>query len=65
MDIHLIVLAQISICSAERVFPKLENIRKVTGENLKGDMCEIRLILQVNGDLDVMYNALVLNFVGA
>ena len=63
MAIRLIVLAQLSSCSVERVFSKLEKIRKVTGENLKEDMCEIRLLLQVNGDLDELYNGLVLNYV--
>ena len=61
LAIRLIVLAQLSSCSVERVFSKLERIRQVTGDNLKEDMCEIRLLLQVNGDLDDMYNSLVLN----
>ena len=61
--ICLIVLAQLSSCSVKRVFSKLEKIRKVTGKNLKEDMCEIRLILHVNGDLDELYNGLVLNYV--
>ena len=62
LAIRLIVLAQLSSCSVERVFSKLERIRKSTGDSLKEDMCEIRLMLQVNGDLDDMYNALVLNY---
>ena len=61
LAIRLIVLAQLSSCSVERVFSKLEKIRDVTGDNLKEDMCEIRLLLQVNGDMDDMYNELVLN----
>ena len=63
VDICLIFLAQLSSCSVERVFSKLENIGKVTGEHLKEDMCEIRLLLQVNEDLDDLYNGLVLNYV--
>ena len=62
LAIRLIVLAQLSSCSVERVFSKLENIRQCTGDNLKEDMCEVRLLLQCNGDLDEMYNALVLNW---
>ena len=61
--ICLIVLAQLSRCSVERVFSNSEKTRKVTGENLKEDMCEIRLLLQVNGDLYELYNGLVLNYV--
>jgi len=61
LAIRLIVLAQLSSCSVERVFSKLEKIREVCGDSLKGDMCEIRLLLQVNGDMDDMYNGLVLN----
>ena len=47
----------------ERVLSKLEKIRKFTGKNLKEEMCEIRLLLQVNGYLDELYNGLVLNYV--
>ena len=60
--IRLIAYAQLSSCSVERVFSKLEKIVKVTSDTLKEDMCEVRLLLQVNGDLDEMYNALVVNF---
>ena len=63
MAILLIVLAQLSSCSVERVFSKLEKIRKVTSDTLKEDMCEIHLLLQVNGDLDELYNIVVLNYV--
>jgi hypothetical protein len=41
----------------------LENIFKVTSDDLKEDMCEVRLLLQVNGVLDELYNALVVNYV--
>jgi len=60
--IRLIAYAQLSSCSVERVFSKLERIVKVTSDNIKEDMCEVRLLLQVNGDLDEMYNALAVNF---
>ena len=63
MALRLIVLAQLSSCSVERVFSKLEKIRQVTGDNLKEDMCEVRLLLQCNGDLDEIYRALVLDWV--
>ena len=52
--IRLIVLAQLSSCSVERVFSKLERIRQQTGDRLKEDMCEVRLLMQCNGDLDEM-----------
>jgi len=29
---------------------------------MKEGMCEVRLLLQVNGDLDEMHNALVVNY---
>lgn len=63
MALRLIVLAQLSSCSVESFFSKLEKIRQVTGDNLKEDMCEVRLLLQCNGDLDEMYRALVLDWV--
>ena len=63
MALRLIVLAQLSSCSVEFFFSKLEKIRQVTGDNLKEDMCEVRLLLQCNGDLDEMYRALVLDWV--
>ena len=40
----------------------LDKVREVTADNLKEDMMEVRLMLQCNGDLDDMYNALVLNW---
>ena len=65
LAIRLIVLAQLSSCSVERVFSALERIRKVTGENIKSDMMEICLMLQCNGPLDELYNDLVVNWNGA
>ena len=58
----MVFLAQLSSCSVERVFSKLEMIRKFSGDKLKEDMCEIRLLLNVNGDLDDMNDALVVNY---
>ena len=58
----LIVLAQLSSCSVERVFPKLEHLRLTTGDGVKEDMLEVRLLPQINGDLNEMYNTLVLNY---
>ena len=40
----------------ERVFLVLERIWRLTGDGLKEEMLELRLLLQVNGDLDEMYN---------
>ena len=60
--IRFVVLAQLSSCSVERVFSVLERIRKATGDGLKEDMCEIRTLLQVNGDLDEMHNRLVVKW---
>ena len=48
--------------SVKQVFSVLERICKATGENLKEDMCEIRTLLQVNGDLDEMHNRLVVKW---
>lgn len=59
LAIRLVVLLQLSSCSVERVFSKLESIRVGTGGNLKEDMTEVRLFLQCNGDLDELYKALV------
>ena len=58
---RLLVLAQLSSYSVERVFSVLERIRRLTGDGLKEDMLELRLLLQVNGDLDEMCNNLVIN----
>ncbi|KAL7540988.1 hypothetical protein ACHAXR_010540 [Thalassiosira sp. AJA248-18] len=51
MALRLIVLVQLSSCSVERVFSKLEKIRHVCGEKLFDDMAEVRLFLQCNGDM--------------
>ncbi len=51
LALRLVVLAQLSSCSVERVFSKLKIIRERCGENLYDDMCEVRLFLQCNGDL--------------
>ena len=51
LALRLVVLAQLSSCSVERVFSKLKIIRERCGENTFDDMCEVRLFLQCNGDL--------------
>ena len=58
LALRLIVLTQLSSCSVERVFSKLEGIRKVCGEKLCDDMAEIRLFLRCNGDLEPLVNKL-------
>ena len=64
LAVRLLVLAQLSSCSVERVFSILEQTRRAAGDHLKEDMMELRLLLQVNGELDEMYNDLVLNYDG-
>ena len=58
LALRLIVLTQLSSCSVEHVFSKLEGIRKVCGENLYDDMAEVRLLLRCNGDLEPLVNKL-------
>ena len=45
----------------ERVFSVLERILRLTGDGLKKVMLNFRLLLQVNSDLDEIYNNLVVN----
>ena len=59
---RLLVLAQLSSYSVERVFSVLERIRRHTGDRSKEDMLDFRLLLQVNGDLGEMCNDLVVNY---
>lgn len=54
----LIVLAQLSSCSVEKVFSKLKSIRDRCEESMYDDMCEVWLFLQCNGDLDDLYAAM-------
>jgi hypothetical protein len=56
--LRLIVLAQLSSCSVEKVFSKLKSIRDRCGESMYDDMCEVRLFLQCNVDLDDLYAAI-------
>ena len=53
MALRLVVLAQLSSCSVERVFSQLKLIRDACGDNMKGDMCEIRMFLRSNGEIFV------------
>ena len=46
----------------ERVCSVLERIQRLTGDGLLEDMLEFRLLLQINGDLDDMYDDLVVNY---
>ena len=62
LAVRLLVLAQLSSCSVERVFSVLERIRRLTGDGLLEDMREFCLLLQINGDLDDMYDDLVVNY---
>jgi len=50
-----VVLSQLSSCSVERVFSRLQLINERCGDNLFEDMLEIRLFMQCNGDLQALY----------
>ena len=45
----------------ERVFSVLERIWRLAGDGLNEVMVELRLLLQLNDDLDEIYNNLVIN----
>ena len=51
LALRLVVLTQLSSCSVERVFSRLQLIRDVCGDNMKEDMTEFRVFLQCNGDI--------------
>ena len=53
--IRLVVLSQLSSCSVERVFSRLQLINERCGDKLFEDMLEIRLFMQCNGDLQALY----------
>ena len=59
LALRLVVLAQMSSCSVERVFSRLKFIRERCGDNLYEDMLEIRLFLQCNGDLNDLHESLL------
>jgi hypothetical protein len=59
LALRLVVLAQMSSCSVERVFSRLKVIRERCGDNLYEDMLEIRLFLQCNGDLNDLHESLL------
>lgn len=58
LALRLVVLTQLSSCSVERVFSKLDKVRKVCGDVLYDDMMEVRLLLQCNGDMEDLRNSL-------
>ena len=58
LAIRLVVLTQMSSCSVERVFSRLQQIQDRCGNHLYEDMTEIRLFLQCNGDLNELYDSL-------
>ena len=51
--IRLVVLAQMSSCSVERVFSQLNQIRNTVGDNLFKEMLNNYMYLRCNGDLPV------------
>ena len=55
----LVVLVQLSGCSVDRVFSCVKLIHDRRGDALYGDMLEIRLFLQYNGDLDDLQESLL------
>ena len=58
LALRLVVLTQMSSCSVERVFSRLQLIQERCGNKLYEDMTEVRLFLQCNGDLDELYDSL-------
>ena len=59
LALRLVVLTQMSSCSVECVFSRLQLISERCQHNLYEDMTEIRLFLQCNGDLDELYESLL------
>jgi len=51
--IRLVVLAQLSSCSVERIFSQMQQIRDAVGDNLFSEMAKNYMYLRCNGDLDV------------
>jgi hypothetical protein len=54
-DVRLVVLSQISSCSVERVFSRLQPVRNSCKDSLFEDMLEIRMLSQCNGDLSLLH----------
>ena len=49
--IRLVVLTQPSSASCERVFSQLTYIRRIVGDNIVGEMLELRALLRCNNGL--------------
>lgn len=58
LALRLVVLAQLSSCSVERVFSRLTSVRSICGDNMYEDICEVRMLLQCNGDLQDLLTSL-------
>ena len=51
LALRLVVLAQLSSCSVERVFSRLNLIQDICGGGMYEDHIEFRLFMQCNGDV--------------
>ena len=56
--LRLIVLTQLSSCSAERVFSCLTLIKEICGHKLLEDMMNLCLMMQCNGDICELLSSL-------
>ena len=56
LALRLVVLAQLSSCSVERVFSRLKLIQDICGGGMYEDMLEMRLFIQCNGDVHEILN---------
>ena len=56
LAIRLVVLAQLSSCSVERVFSRLKLIQDVCGGGMFEDSLEMCLFIQYNGDVHEIMN---------
>ena len=56
--LRLIVLTQLSSCSAERVFSRLTLIKEICGHKLLEDMMNLHLMMQCNGDISELLSSL-------
>jgi hypothetical protein len=54
-EVRLVVLSQLSSCSVERVFSRLQHVRNCCSDSLYEDMLEIRMLSQCNGDLSTLH----------
>ena len=56
LALRLVVLAQLSSCSVERVFSRLKFIQDVCSGGIYEDSLEMRLFIQCNGDVHEILN---------